>query len=485
MFTTELPLAPSMSIDEEALHGEHGTLDVQAVLAMVRAFETDTDPFAELSPANLAPALVLTRSLMHREHMAKARLRAALRLQAFAQSEWNAQATALAGLTERVDVHDIDGRQFVVADAAVADIALATRTSEADVRRDLAIARTLETSLPETRAALASGQVNVGQAVALARAAERVPLGRREDLEAALLPMADTASAQVLRTRANAVVHTIDPDGDEQRRAKARQRRGVWLRDEEDGNTLLCARMATADAHACLRAIDTRARTHPVDAPGGLRRTFTTGQRLALALVDIVVGTRSTGDEPSARSAWQVAPDRADSATSAQGRPGDTARPSKTAPPRTDRGPRIDVAVTVDLPTLLGLRNEPIDINGVAKADIEQLRDLLERATDVRFRRLVLEPVTHRVMDVGDRVYRPPAHIERHVKARDGCCQWPGGCDVPADRCDVDHMTPHESGGATSADNLLTLCRWHHLLKTFHGYTPSRSGGDVDWGVLD
>ena len=479
MFTTELPLAPSMPIDDEALPGEHGTLDANAVLAMVRAFEADTDPFAELSPANLAPALVLTRSLMHQEHMAKARLRAALRLQAFAQSEWNAQATALAGLTERIDVHDIDGRQFVVADAAVADIALATRTSEADVRRDLAIARTLESSLPETRAALADGHVNVHQAAALARAAQRVPLDRREDLEAALLPLADTASAQVLRTKANAVVHAIDPDGDEQRRAKARQRRGVWLRDEEDGNTLLCARMATADAHACLRAIDTRARRHRVDVPAAQRSAFTTGQRLALALVDIVVGPRYTGGEPAAASALPVAAGRAGSSSSAHGRSGHNAQP------HIDRGPRIDVAVTVDLPTLLGLRNEPIDINGVAKAHIEQLRDLLERATDVRFRRLVLEPVTRRVMDVGDRVYRPPAHIERHVKARDGCCQWPGGCSVPADRCDVDHMTPFEAGGTTSAGNLLTLCRWHHLLKTFNGYLPKRTDeGDIDWGAL-
>jgi hypothetical protein len=46
----------------------------------------------------------------------------------------------------------------------------------------------------------------------------------------------------------------------------------------------------------------------------------------------------------------------------------------------------------------------------------------------------------------------------------------------------MDHMVPFEAGGTTSADNLLALCRWHHLLKTFHGYTPTRApDGSVQW----
>ncbi|MBO0681457.1 hypothetical protein JRC04_28680, partial [Mycolicibacterium sp. S2-37] len=39
-------------------------------------------------------------------------------------------------------------------------------------------------------------------------------------------------------------------------------------------------------------------------------------------------------------------------------------------------------------------------------------------------------------------------------------------CDRPADRADLDHTIPYPAG-PTSASNLKTLCRLHHLLKTF------------------
>jgi hypothetical protein len=62
--------------------------------------------------------------------------------------------------------------------------------------------------------------------------------------------------------------------------------------------------------------------------------------------------------------------------------------------------------------------------------------------------------------------YRPSAKLARFVRNRDQTCTFPG-CARPAERCDLDHSTPHRPGGLTHPGNLKCLCRKHHLLKTF------------------
>ena len=44
-----------------------------------------------------------------------------------------------------------------------------------------------------------------------------------------------------------------------------------------------------------------------------------------------------------------------------------------------------------------------------------------------------------------------------------GTCQAPG-CQVPAERCDIDHRRPFPDG-PTAGDNLGPLCRRHHAYK--------------------
>lgn len=61
--------------------------------------------------------------------------------------------------------------------------------------------------------------------------------------------------------------------------------------------------------------------------------------------------------------------------------------------------------------------------------------------------------------------YQTPALLEALIEGRDGVCRYPG-CSVAAQFCDNDHMLNHADGGATSAGNLVNLCRHHHNLKT-------------------
>ncbi|MDA4104563.1 hypothetical protein MMON44395_23755 [Mycolicibacterium monacense DSM 44395] len=77
--------------------------------------------------------------------------------------------------------------------------------------------------------------------------------------------------------------------------------------------------------------------------------------------------------------------------------------------------------------------------------------------------------------------YRPSATLAAFVRARDLFCRFPG-CDVPAERCDIDHVIPWPYG-PTHASNLNCKCRTHHLGKTFWaGWHDEQSpDGTVTW----
>ncbi|HXO80412.1 MAG TPA: HNH endonuclease signature motif containing protein, partial [Mycobacterium sp.] len=75
----------------------------------------------------------------------------------------------------------------------------------------------------------------------------------------------------------------------------------------------------------------------------------------------------------------------------------------------------------------------------------------------------------------------PSRKLADFVRCRDLTCRFPG-CDQPATRCDLDHTVPHADGGATHASNLKALCRRHHLLKTFWGWSDQQlPDGTVIW----
>lgn len=99
------------------------------------------------------------------------------------------------------------------------------------------------------------------------------------------------------------------------------------------------------------------------------------------------------------------------------------------------------------------------------------------------WRRIVTDPLSGAVVDVGRTRYRPPAALADAVRARDVSCVHPG-CEVPARRCDLDHLTPWSEGGTTSLDNLTCLCEAHHRLKHTPGWSLTRTGdGALTWGT--
>ncbi|MFL6128148.1 MAG: DUF222 domain-containing protein [Mycobacteriales bacterium] len=126
---------------------------------------------------------------------------------------------------------------------------------------------------------------------------------------------------------------------------------------------------------------------------------------------------------------------------------------------------RAEVQLTVPAGTVLGLSDEPGELAGHGPVPASMARRLAAHGT---WRRILTDPLSGAVLDVGRRSYLPPVPLAEHVRARDRTCRFPG-CRQPARRCDLDHTVPYPRG-STAAGNLAALCRHHHRLKHLAGW---------------
>jgi hypothetical protein len=146
-------------------------------------------------------------------------------------------------------------------------------------------------------------------------------------------------------------------------------------------------------------------------------------------------------------------------ATATAGTGTGTARPAE--PPSV----RALVHVTVSAATALGLADQPAHLAGHGPVPASMARRLAQHGT---WRRVLTDPVTGAVTEVGRTRYTPSAALADLIRTRDITCRFPG-CRQPAHRCDLDHITPWPTG-PTAAANLATLCRHHHRLKHQTGW---------------
>jgi len=111
--------------------------------------------------------------------------------------------------------------------------------------------------------------------------------------------------------------------------------------------------------------------------------------------------------------------------------------------------------------SLLGLPPlpEPAWLNWIGAIPAELAQRL---ACDADVWRAVLDPVTGLPLDVGREQRLVPHWMRKALHARDRGCRWPG-CDAPAAWSDAHHLLAWALGGETNIDNLLLLCRYHHV----------------------
>ena len=138
----------------------------------------------------------------------------------------------------------------------------------------------------------------------------------------------------------------------------------------------------------------------------------------------------------------------------------------------------VTINVTIDLPTLLNMAENPGQLSGYGPIPASLAREL---AADGNWKRFITDPTSGELLDIGRKSYRPSQHLVDFLIARDRTCRFPG-CRYPAHRSDIDHVTPWDDGGKTTPENLGSLCRRHHRLKTHGGWkVTSASDGSCEW----
>jgi Domain of unknown function (DUF222) len=144
-----------------------------------------------------------------------------------------------------------------------------------------------------------------------------------------------------------------------------------------------------------------------------------------------------------------------------------------------EHGLRPSVQVTVALSTLLGLDEQPAELDGSGPIPASVARRIAADQTGT-WRRLVTDEQGH-LLDYGRTTYRPPKDLTEHVIARDRTCRF-RNCNRQARHCELDHQTAWEDGGQTSAQNLNAICPRHHHAKHEAGWRAKRGpDGPVEW----
>ncbi|MEY3736682.1 MAG: hypothetical protein RLZZ251_398, partial [Actinomycetota bacterium] len=138
----------------------------------------------------------------------------------------------------------------------------------------------------------------------------------------------------------------------------------------------------------------------------------------------------------------------------------------------------VSINLTIDLPTMMGLAENPGQLAGYGPIPASVARQL---AADGKWRKFITDPVTGNLLDCGRESYLPSQPLIDFLTARDRICRFPG-CSQPARVGDIDHAQSWETGGATNISNLGFLCRRHHRLKTHGNWKlSSNSDGSCTW----
>ena len=143
-----------------------------------------------------------------------------------------------------------------------------------------------------------------------------------------------------------------------------------------------------------------------------------------------------------------------------------------------NHGRPVTVNLTIDLPTLLGLAENPGQLSGYGPIPASVAREL---AADGKWRKFITDPTTGNLLDFGRESYLPPQALRDFLLARDRTCRFPG-CRRSGIKGEIDHAIPWEEGGETSPKNLGLLCKRHHQLKTHGGWKlESFEDGSCEW----
>jgi len=364
------------------------------------------------------------------------------------------------------------------------DVSSALRLSAGTAQMRIDVARTLVNHLPQTCSALATGEISPAHATVIAKeTASAIRDGLSEfavfSIEERAISYAEFHTPSQVAQQVRTAIAKFAPDTFEEVVERARDSRRVSCYNDIDGMSTVVAILPAEDAQTVMKAIEAFiVRSDRMDSTSASARTAAKDSRSTDASsndgADVNgksadAGSKGTGAKDS-RSADMK---RADALTAIAG----FALASKLEDVALHRRP-ITINVTIDLPTLLGLSENPGQLAGYGAIPASVARAL---ASDGKWRRFITDPQTGVLLDYGRQTYEPPQGLIDFLIARDRTCRFPG-CRRSAALSDLDHAQSWEDGGTTSLDNLGALCRRHHQLKTHGGWKiESRADGSCTW----
>jgi hypothetical protein len=237
-----------------------------------------------------------------------------------------------------------------------AEVGVALRLSSRAAGARVTTAQALCGRLSATHDALAAGQISYWHAAAIEQETRHLTDQAAQAVEAKVLARAGDNTVAGLRRRLRRAAAIVTPNSDADRAREAKAAREVTFTPQQDGMASLTAFGPAPDLQAVFDVLDILAgRTPASDARPMAARRFD-------ALVDAVLGRAESAHCPDA--------------------------------PRT----QARVHVTMDLPTLLGLRNNPAELHGYGPLPAPLARAL---AADNGWQRLIHDPITGAPLDLG------------------------------------------------------------------------------------
>jgi hypothetical protein len=333
------------------------------------------------------------------------------------------------------------------------------------------VASTLVNHLPNTCSALATGELSAAHATVIAReTAAAIRDGLSEfaifSIEEKAIAHAEFHTPSQVAQQVRSAIAKFAPATFEEVVEKARDSRRVSCYNDVDGMSTVVAILPAEDAQTVMKAIEA------FIIKGSSVFKISDLSKTDAHTIDSYdkVGKTSDSRHSDSRSADMK---RADALTSLAG----FALAASSEEVALHRRP-ITVNVTIDLPTLLGLSENPGQLAGYGAIPASVARAL---ASDGKWKRFITDPQTGALLDYGRETYQPPQALIDFLIARDRTCRFPG-CRRSAALSDLDHAQSWEEGGTTSLDNLGALCRRHHQLKTHGGWgIESRADGSCTW----
>jgi hypothetical protein len=305
--------------------------------------------------------------------------------------------------------------------------------------------------LPNTCSALATGDISLAHANVIAKeTAAAIRDGLTEfqifEVEQRAIAHAEFHTPAQVANQVRTSLARIAPETFEDTVARARDTRRVSCYNDSDGMSTVVAILPAADAQVVINAIESFIRVTSAD-------------------------NGNTEGSINAKDSRSTDMKRADALTA-------IAAASLSSSPVTPHRRPISINVTIDLPTLLGLAENPGQLAGYGAIPASVAREL---ASDGKWKRFITDPQTGNLLDYGRESYEPPQALKDFLIARDRTCRFPG-CRRSAALSDLDHAQSWEEGGSTSAENLGALCRRHHRLKTHDGWSvTSHADGSCTW----